>query len=95
MKKRKAEYHKNKAEIKSVISNIYHSHKGVDGYRTIHAYLTCKGYRISRLTVHKYMNTELKLYSVVRKRKTAYEYGEAHKLFENKLVQDFKADNIN
>ena len=67
----------------------------MDGYRTIHAYLTRKGYRISRLTVHKYMNTELKLYSVVRKRKPAYEYGEAHKVFENKLVQDFKADDIN
>nr|DAU64578.1 MAG TPA: hypothetical protein [Caudoviricetes sp.] len=45
----------------------------MDGYRTIHAYLTRKGYRISRLTVHKYMNTELKLYSIVRKRKPAYE----------------------
>ena len=67
----------------------------MDGYRTIHAYLTRKGYRISRLTVHKYMNTELKLYSIVRKRKPAYEYGETHKVFENKLVQDFKADNIN
>ena len=67
----------------------------MDGYRTIHAYLTRKGYRISRLTVHKYMNTELNLYSIVRKRKPAYEYGEAHKVFENKLVQDFKADDIN
>jgi len=67
----------------------------VDGYRTIHAYLTRKGYRINRLTVHKYMNTELKLYSIVCKRKPAYEYGEAHKVFENKLVQDFKADDIN
>ena len=67
----------------------------MDGYRTIHAYLTRKGYRISRLTVHKYMNTELKLYSIVRKRKPAYKCGETHKVFENKLVQDFKADNIN
>jgi len=41
------------------------------------------------------MNTELKLYSIVCKRKPAYEYGEAHKVFENKLVQDFKADDIN
>ena len=41
------------------------------------------------------MNTELKLYSIVRKRKPAYEYKEAHKVFENKLVQDFKAGDIN
>jgi len=67
----------------------------VDGYRTIHAYLTRKSYRISRLTVHKYMNTELKLYSIVHKRKPAYEFREAHKVFENKPMQDFKADDIN
>jgi len=66
----------------------------VDGYRTIHIYLTRKGYRISRLTVHKYMNTKLKLYSIVHKRKPAYEYGQVHKVFDNKLAQDFKADDI-
>lgn len=67
----------------------------MDGYRTVYAYLARKGYKISHLTVHKYTNTDLNLYSIVRKRKPAYEYGEAHKVFENKLVQDFKADNIN
>lgn len=41
------------------------------------------------------MNGELKLYSIIRKRKPAYEHGEAHKVFENKLVQNFKAEGIN
>jgi hypothetical protein len=41
------------------------------------------------------MNTELKPYSIVRKRKPAYEYKEAHKVFENRLVRDLKADDIN
>ena len=56
LKNRKADYHRHKDEIKNSIREIYHSHGGVDGYRTIHAYLRRKGYHISRLTVHKYMN---------------------------------------
>ena len=95
LKNRKEEYNQQKDEIKAAIKEIYHSHNGVDGYRTIHAYLIRKGYEISRLTVHRYMNTELNLYSISRKRKNNYERGTAHKVFENKLNQNFKADNIN
>ena len=95
LKNRKADYHQRKEKIKAAISEIYHSHGGVDGYRSIHAYLRRKGYNLSRLTVHKYMNTELHLFSVTRKRKPNYEYGKAHKVFENKLNQDFRADKIN
>ena len=67
----------------------------MDGYRTIYAYAVRAGYRISRLTVHKYMNKELKLYSISRKRKPAYEHGAAHKVFANRLSQNFAADEIN
>ena len=81
--------------MKAVITDIFHSHGGVDGYRTIHVYLNRKGYNISLLTVHKYMNTELGLCSISRKRKPEYEHGTAHKVFENKLNQDFKSDEIN
>ena len=95
LKNRKAEYNLKKKTVKQEITDIYHSHGGVDGYRTIHAYLLRKGYSISRLTVHKYMNTELQLFSISRKRKPDYEYGTPHKVFENKLNQDFKADSIN
>lgn len=41
------------------------------------------------------MNTELQLFSIVRKRKLDYEYGAPHKVFENMLHQDFKAESIN
>ena len=41
------------------------------------------------------MNTEMQLFSISRKKKPAYEYGVAHKVYENKLNQDFKADKIN
>ena len=40
------------------------------------------------------MNTELQLFSIARRRKPDYEYGTPHKVFENKLQQDFPADTI-
>ena len=95
LKNRKSEYHKRKEKIKHEIVDIYHSHNGTDGYRTVHAYLLRKGYSISCATVHKYMNTELQLFSITRKRKPDYEYGAPHKVFKNKLHQDFKAESIN
>ena len=42
-------------------------------------YLERKGIVLSRITVHKYMNKELGLVSIVRRKKPTYESGEAHK----------------
>ena len=77
------------------IEAIYHSHNGVDGYRSMTVYLARRGYEYSPATIHKYMNTELGLRSVVRPKKPDYEYGRPHKVFENKLKQDFTADAVN
>ena len=41
------------------------------------------------------MNTELGLRSVVRPKKPGYEHGNPHKVFDNKLKQNFTADEIN
>lgn len=41
------------------------------------------------------MNTEMQLFSVSKKRKPKYEQGTAHKVYENKLNQDFHSDDIN
>lgn len=41
------------------------------------------------------MNTEMQLFSISRKKKPAYEHGIAHKVYENKLNQDFHANAIN
>ena len=76
------------------IEEIYHSHNGVDGYRSMRAYLARKGYTYSPTTIHKYMNTQLGLRSIVRPKKPGYEHGKPHKVFENKLHQDFHADRI-
>ena len=54
-----------------------------------------RGYSYSATTVHKYMNTELGLRSIVRPGKPEYEHGKPHKVFDNKLNQDFTADEIN
>ena len=58
-------------------------------------YLARRGYDYSPTTIHKYMNAELGLCSVVRPKKSGYKHGKPHKVFENKLKQDFKADKIN
>ena len=59
------------------------------------SYLKKEGYTYSLLTIHKYMNRELGLQSITRKKEPTYEHGEAHEVFENKLNQDFHADEIN
>ena len=41
------------------------------------------------------MNTELGLRSIVRPKKPGYEHGKPHKVFENKLKQDFTANKVN
>ncbi len=59
------------------------------------AYLERRGYCYSRTTVHKYMNKELGLRSIVRPRKPGTKPGKPHKVFENKLKQNFTAEKIN
>lgn len=77
------------------IQEIYHSHSGVDGYRRMTIYLKRRGYNYSAATIHKYMNTELCLRSVVRPKKPWIKSGKAHKVFENRLKQNFSADKPN
>ena len=74
---------------------IYHAHNGVDGYRSMTVYLARKGYHYSPITIHKYMNKEMGLHSVVRSKKPGYVHGKPHKIFDNKLEQNFTADKAN
>lgn len=95
LKKRKAAYHATQNTVLSEITDIYHKHHGVTGYRTMQVYLKREGFSYSCTTVHKYMNRILGLKSIVRPKKPAYQHGEAHKVFENRLRQDFSANGIN
>ena len=94
-KHRKADYYAQKAEVLEQMKDIYHSHHGVDGYRSMRVYLARKGYDYSPTTIHKYRNTELGLHSIVRGKKPGYEHGKPHKVFEHKRNQEFTADKVN
>ena len=58
-------------------------------------YLEREGFSYSTTTVHKYMNSILGLKSIVRPKKPEYKHGKPHKVFENKIQQNFSADEIN
>ena len=92
---RKAAYQQQKQRILQKIKDIYHAYNGVPGYRTMQVYLRREGIVISRPTVHRYMNRELGLLAVVRRRKPNYCKGHAHKVFPNLLQQNFTAEEIN
>lgn len=94
-KHRKAAYHTQKENILSKIKDIYHKHRGVDGYRSMKVYLEREGFSYSATTVHKYMNSILGLKSIVRPKKPESNRGKAHKVFENKLQQNFTAEKKN
>lgn len=95
LKNRKATYKSKKRQALKAITKIYHEHHGVDGYRTMRIYLERRNIYLSNLTVHKYMNRELKLLAIVRRKKPNYKKGHAHKIFPNLVNQDFSAKKIN
>lgn len=68
-KKRKNAKLKEKEKVKKTISAIYHTHNGVAGYRMMKVLLEQKGIKLCLQTVRKYMNVELGLKSVTRKKK--------------------------
>ena len=94
-KQRKAEYYAQRETVLSKIEEIYHRYRGVTGYRSMRVYLEREGFSYSLVTVHKYMNTLLGLKSIVRPKKPEYKQGKPHKIFENKIQQDFSAEKIN
>jgi transposase InsO family protein len=95
LKNRKAEYHRIKKRACDEITCIYHKYDGILGYRSIRIFLQRKNIHLSKLTIHRYMNTELGLLAVVRRKKPNYRKGNAHKVFPNLLQQDFKSETIN
>ena len=68
---------------------------GNPGRQIMAACLEREGYRYSTTTIHKYMNTEMRLRSIVRPGKPGIKPRKSHKIFENKLNQDFHTDKPN
>ena len=58
-------------------------------------FLSRKGINLSKTTVHKYMNRELQLFSLLKRRMPGYIKGNIHKVFPDLLNQNFKAENVN
>ncbi len=95
-KHRKNAREKEKAVILRTIEELYHEAGGRPGYRMMHQLLRGRKIHLSVQTVRKYMNVELGLKSVTRKKKKHYHKGpEAYFIFENLLKQDFNADKGN
>lgn len=55
-------------------------------------FLMRRGIRLSKTTVHQYMNKDLCLHAIVMCKKPRYVRGAKNKIFANLLKQDFKAE---
>ena len=79
----------NKQNILNKIEQIYHTNVGVYGYRKIRKYLADESIYLSPATVHKYMNKELGLKSIQRRKKRDIVNYPQHKVFKNLINQNF------
>lgn len=92
-KNRKNARQKKKRKLLKLIETMYHTADGTPGYRAMQKALKNNGILLSSQTVRKYMNVELGLKSVTRKKKKRYiPSSDAYALFDNLLEQNFKAD---
>ena len=89
LKRSKAPYYERKSQICMEIANTYHDNGGVPGHRTVKVLLARKGIFLSKTTVHKYMNKELRLKSICRRKRPGYKKGHPHKIFANLLDRNF------
>jgi transposase InsO family protein len=95
LKHRKQAYQDRKDEVCTKIAEIYHQHGGVPGYRMMKILIERQNIFISNLTAHKYMNTYLELFSVVRRKKPSYKKGAVNEVLPNLLQQNFYAPKPN
>lgn len=92
LRQNKSEYQQQKESVCKEITGIYHELGGIVGHRAMRVFLARKGIIRSKNTVHKYMNKELHLHCICRRKRPGYKKGHAHKVFPNLLNQDFKVD---
>ena len=95
LKQKKADYNAQKEQVCNEIKTIYHEFNGIVGHRAMRVFLARKGIRLSKTTIHKYMNKELHLHCICRRKKPGYRKGRAHKVFPNLLNQNFVVEKPN
>ena len=88
-KQAKAEYYQQKQQTCNKIREIYHECEGRIGHRFMKIFLERENIQLSKTTVHKYMNSEMHLNCICRRKKPRYKKGHPHKLFPNLLKQNF------
>lgn len=71
------------------IKDIFHSTGGIVGHHGMVIFLARDDIKLSKTTVHKYMNKELQLYCIPAKKRPRYVEGTKHEIFPNHLSQDF------
>ncbi len=76
-------------EIDYHVSEMYHEHNAVAGYRKIYKYLKQVGFKYSINTVRKTMH-HLGLHAIVQKRKIGNKQGSLNEVFPNRIDGKFK-----
>lgn len=92
LKNRKSYYYTQKQNTFDTIKKIYHETEGRLGHRNMRIFLIRNGIKLSKTTVHRYMNKELGLTSIVKRKKPGYVKGKAHEIFPNLVKQEFTTD---
>lgn len=82
------------AELKTMITEIYHEHRGRYGYRRIHATLEKRGIKHDPKTILRLMN-EMDLTCKVRMKKYRSYKGDVGHVAPNLFERDFEADQLN
>lgn len=90
LKQKKAACYARKKNICREIESIYHETGGILGHRSMKVFLARKGIFLSKTTVFKYMNKELRLLCICRRRRPGYKKGHAHKILPNLVNQRFE-----
>lgn len=81
-------------EVKEVIKQIFHEHRGRYGYRRITLELRSRGYQLNHKTVRRLMN-KVGVKCLVRMNKYRSYRGQAGKIVPNRLARDFQASKPN
>jgi putative transposase len=92
LKDRKKYCRVRKEYVLGKITEIYHKYNGIPGHRQMKYFLRRENIIISKATVHKYMNRELQLFSIVRRKRIGFKKGVQHKIFPNLLERNFVAE---
>ena len=95
LKNIKRDYSQSKKNIQNKIIDIFHATGGIIGHRQMVIFLARDDIKLSKTTVRKFMNKELKLYCIPAKKRPHYVEGTKHEVFPNYVSQNFYVEEKN